>query len=252
MPTPLYDDPNFFDGYARIRDNPLSANDVLDMPAIESLLPPTLDGLRVLDLGCGTGGLCRYMAEKGAKVVLGVDVSERMLQVARDEGDANGRIVYAQIDIENFGVTPSGFDVIVSSLALHYIGDIYRIFASAHEWLAPNGTLVFSVEHPVTTAGLPPYEGWERDSENKRAAFRLTHYFDEGERVRTWIVDGVTTYHRTVSTYLNALIYHGFTVEQILEPTVSPDFARAHPQWESERQRPLFLCVKARKIPLGR
>lgn len=245
MPTPLYDDPAFFDGYARLRENPLSANDTIEIPAMQRLLPRRLEGLRVLDLGCGTGGFCRFFAEMRAEDVVGVDVSERMLIEARAAGNGDGRITYLQSGIENCDDSLGRFDLVISSLALHYVGDVESVFEQARRWLIRGGTFIFSVEHPMTTASLPPWEGWERDSENKRAAFRVTHYFDEGERVRSWIVDGVTTYHRTLSTYCNALIGSGFVIQEIMEPTITPEFAAQNPAFQSERHRPSFLCVKA-------
>lgn len=245
MPMPLYDNDAFFFGYARLRENPLSANDVIEIPAMRGLLPPQVEGLRVLDLGCGTGGFCRFLAERGAASVVGVDVSARMLDEAKQSGDCGGRTSYIQSGIENYDAPTRSFDLVVSSLALHYVADVAGVFARASKWLSPAGTFVFSTEHPLTTASLSPFEGWERDSENQKAAFRVNHYFDEGERVRTWIVDGVTTYHRTLSTYLNALTGAGFSIVQIAEPTVSPEFAREYAAFQSERHRPLFLCVKA-------
>ena len=248
MPTPLYDDAAFFDGYSHLRQNPLSANEVIEIPAVKALLPP-LAGLRVLDLGCGTGGLCRYMAEQGAATVIGVDVSARMLRQAQSQDDFNGRITYTQAGIENYDAPEGAFDVVVSSLALHYVDDISVAFARAAKWLASGGDFILSVEHPLQTAGIAPHEGWEKDAGGRRVAFRVNHYFDETMRVRTWIVDGVTTYHRTLSTYFNALTRAGFTILEVVEPAVSLEFAAQNPAFESARHRPLFLCVRAKTNP---
>ena len=48
----IYDNPEFFKGYIALRQNPHSANEMLEKPALFSLAP-VLDGKRVLDLGCG-------------------------------------------------------------------------------------------------------------------------------------------------------------------------------------------------------
>ena len=81
MPQNLYDNPEFFDAYQKLRAEPANENVVEEQPSIRSVLP-AIRGKRVLDFGCGAGEFCRWLKEQGASEVTGVDVSERMLQVA--------------------------------------------------------------------------------------------------------------------------------------------------------------------------
>jgi len=80
----IYDNPEFFKGYIALRQNPHSANEMLEKPALFSLAP-VLDGKRVLDLGCGCGENCAEFFRRGAASVTGLDISENMLSVARAE-----------------------------------------------------------------------------------------------------------------------------------------------------------------------
>ena len=61
---------------------------------------PDFKGKRVLDLGCGFGWHCRYAIERGAKSVVGVDLSEKMLQEAREK-ITSPLIEYVQKPIED-------------------------------------------------------------------------------------------------------------------------------------------------------
>jgi 2-polyprenyl-3-methyl-5-hydroxy-6-metoxy-1,4-benzoquinol methylase len=79
-----YDDPRFFRAYRRMREDPQSANELIEQPALRACLPP-LEDLEVLELGCGMGHLSLYLAEGGASRVLAADASKRMLTVARSE-----------------------------------------------------------------------------------------------------------------------------------------------------------------------
>jgi SAM-dependent methyltransferase len=72
----IYDEQSFYNGYRRLRDNPASANLLVEKPALFSLLPP-LEGKAVLDLGCGFGENCAEFARQGAANVLGIDISPR-------------------------------------------------------------------------------------------------------------------------------------------------------------------------------
>ena len=80
----IYDNETFFEGYKKIRENEANANNVFEIPALFSLLP-NLKGKSVLDLGCGFGEHCKGFIKKGAAKVVGVDISEKMLEVAREE-----------------------------------------------------------------------------------------------------------------------------------------------------------------------
>ena len=82
MTQNIYDDPGFFDEYARLERSVHGLDGAPEWPALRALLPD-LRGLRVLDLGCGYGWFCRWARESGAARVVGIDVSERMLQRAR-------------------------------------------------------------------------------------------------------------------------------------------------------------------------
>jgi len=88
----IYDDEEFFAGYQAMRDAKSGINEVVEQPALLTLLPP-LDDAVVVDLGCGDGQLCRVLVDKGAKSVLGVDPSARMLTLA-EKRTVDHRVLY--------------------------------------------------------------------------------------------------------------------------------------------------------------
>jgi 2-polyprenyl-3-methyl-5-hydroxy-6-metoxy-1,4-benzoquinol methylase len=82
MPQNIYDDPDFFAGYSSLERFGAGWERAAEHAELLALLPDA-HGRRVLDLGCGAGQLARYLATHGAAEVVGVDLSERMLELAR-------------------------------------------------------------------------------------------------------------------------------------------------------------------------
>jgi len=147
----IYDNPEFYEGYAELRETESGLNAALEQPALRRLLPQRFEGLRVLDLGCGFGDLTREIVASGATEVAAVDISERMLSEAQRRTH-DSRITYVRSAIEDFDVEPASFDVIVSSLTLHYIQDYNSVVRGIASTLKPGGVFAFSVEHPICTA----------------------------------------------------------------------------------------------------
>ena len=79
-----YDDEVFFEKYGQMARSRLGLSGAGEWETLEPLLPD-FAGKRVLDLGCGYGWHCIYAAEHGAAAVTGVDLSEKMLAVAREK-----------------------------------------------------------------------------------------------------------------------------------------------------------------------
>ena len=69
----------------------------------------------VLDLGCGFGWHCVYAINQGAKSVVGVDISERMLEQARKKTQSS-LIEYICMPKEDFEANANRFDIVLSSL----------------------------------------------------------------------------------------------------------------------------------------
>ena len=78
-----YDDEVFFQKYAQMDRSQKGLAGAGEWPALQKILPD-FTGRRVLDLGCGYGWHCKYAAEHGARAVLGIDLSEKMLRTARE------------------------------------------------------------------------------------------------------------------------------------------------------------------------
>ncbi len=218
--TELYDDPDFLAGYQQLRRERLGLNDDLEIPALTALLPLAA-GLRVLDLGCGEGALAERLAVGGAVEVLAVDASAAMLANAV----RHPRIRYQRSDIAVLSVAPESIDLVVSSLALHYLEDFDGLVGRISQWLSPGGRFVFSIEHPVVTA--------------------LDSYADEGPRQQNWLGAEVVKYHRTTSSVLGALLRHGFQLDAVAEPQPSLEQGRANPRLAIHRDRPPLLLVAA-------
>lgn len=249
----IYDNETFFEGYRKIRERKENANTLFEMPALFSLIPD-LTGKRVLDLGSGFGEHCRSFVEKGAAEVVGIDISEKMLAVARKE-NADPRIRYLHLPMEELGslVAERGgtFDVAVSSLALHYVEDFPGVVRNLARLLADGGLFVFSQEHPLDTCHAGG-DRWTRDADGNKLFLNVRRYSIEGERESVWFVDNVKKYHRTFSTIFNTLVENGFTVERMLEPVPSMDFMRTHPAESDLVHKPAFLLLRARKNAAGK
>ncbi len=243
-PQNIYDDPGFFAGYSTLERFGAGWERAMEHADLLALLPE-VDDRRVLDLGCGAGQLAHHLATAGAAEVVGVDVSERMLALARAER-AHPRVTYSREAVEQVVFPPARFDLVVSSLVFHYVDDYRAMVLRIAGWLAPGGVLVYSTEHPIFTARLPG-DGWVLDGAGRRTRWGMDRYADEGAREETWFVPGVRKVHRTLATLINGLVDAGLVVERVVEPIPSEQWLHDHPLARDERRRPMFLLVRARK-----
>ncbi|NMH70981.1 class I SAM-dependent methyltransferase [Bacillus sp. RO3] len=244
MKQNIYDDPTFFQAYMNLRKSGETYNDYLEQPAMKEELTD-LGGKSVLDLGCGTGGLAKFCVENGAISVVGVDISKKMINQALKENQ-DDRIQYVCGPIEDFKGPPASFDLIVSSLALHYIEDYDTLIRQLHTFLKPGGVFIFSTEHPVVTA-RKTMKNWWRNDKGEKLHWAMDHYRDEGKREQEWYVKGVVKYHRTLSTLINGLITQGFVLERLVEPLPTDKGLMLLPKLKNEERRPSFLILKSSK-----
>lgn len=242
MTQNIYDDPGFFAGYSQLPRSVHGLEGAPEWPSLRALLPDPA-GLRVVDLGCGFGWFCRWARENGAARVLGLDVSEKMLERAR-AASRDEAITYARADLEQLDLPASSLDLAYSSLALHYIQDLRRLVATVHRALVPGGRFVFSTEHPIYMA--PRHPGWRMDAEGRRS-WPIDSYLIEGPRVTNWLAEGVVKHHRTIGTTLTTLIRQGFTILHVEEWSPSDEQVAARPELAEERDRPMFLLVSAQR-----
>ncbi len=244
MKQNIYDQPGFFKGYRKMRDSQNQLNDLIEQLAMHSLLPE-VKGWSVLDLGCGAGDLCRRLNSLGAQEVVGVDISANMLELARKEIPPG--VVYHQQAMEDLAFPPESLDLVVSSLAFHYVADLPALFQKIYGWLKPSGLLLFSTEHPISTSAQGIHHGWIKDPSGNKLCWPVDCYSQEGRRESHWFVPGVIKYHRTISTIMNSLIRAGFTIQTVVEPVASDEDEKNWPNLKEARRRPPFLIVKAAK-----
>ena len=211
-----YDRERFFEKYSQMDRSRLGLAGAGEWESLEPLLPD-FAGKRVLDLGCGYGWHCIYAAEHGAAAVTGVDLSEKMLAVAREKTTAP-QVTYIRGDMAETPFPPESFDVVLSSLAIHYLPSFTDFLERVRQCLSPGGDFVFPVDR----------------------------YFEEGRRTARFLGEDVTKYHRTLTTYLDGLLTGGFQLLRVVEPQ-PPARMLGQPGMRDELRRPMMLLVSARK-----
>lgn len=244
MTHPLFDDETFFIEYKKLRERTDSFNILLEQPAFFAMLP-SVAGKRVLDLGCGFGDACRQYVQLGASTVVGLDISQKMLAEARRLTDTP-KVHYQSLDMDALVGLAGPFDLVTSSLAIHYVLDFPKLPREIWALLAEGGHFVFSQEHPLTTA---PEAGPEycRDEDGRPLHYKLTDYGREGGRSIQWFIDNVRKQHRTFSSIVNALVETGFRIEKLAEPMPTPEAVAINPELAKEFHKPSFLIIRASK-----
>lgn len=141
-----YNDPVFFEKYNQMPRSRQGLSAAGEWQTLEPLLPD-FAGKEVLDLGCGYGWHCIYAAEHGARQVTGIDLSDKMLAVARQKTSAPN-VEYRCCAIEDVDFSDSSFDIVLSSLALHYVEDYTGVVQNVHRDAAAGRRLSLFLRAP--------------------------------------------------------------------------------------------------------
>lgn len=211
-----------------------------DVPTEADLrLLGTVEGKRVLDLGCGTGHNAVVLATQGAKVIA-VDPSADRLAHARDRAEeADVRVELHQAGLADLAFLRSdSVDAAISVLALATVDDLARVFRQVHRVLKPEAQLICSFPHPAF-AMLDP---------TAPDPLRIARPYDQ-QGPSTWDLDGqeVQDHPRTIGEIFTTLHRSSFGVDQLLEPTASPSGRRSPHFADAMRTVPATLIIRARK-----
>lgn len=241
-----YDNEVFFENYKKLRANPLSYNEIVEFPEIKRQLPDVQDK-KVLDVGCGFGHLLKYIKTLQPKSVSGIDLSRKMIEECKKDTGLSDALFYQGDILETeFKET---FDLIVSSLALHYVEDFNQLAKKLNHLLEEGGTLLFTMEHPIQTASMSE-NIVGKDEEG--LYMRLDHYFNESKRTIYWngADYNVSKFHHKLDTIINSLIQNGFTIEYLKDLGDSPEVRKNFNEKKVHKLQtfPPFLLVKAKKV----
>ncbi|MCA9337337.1 class I SAM-dependent methyltransferase [Candidatus Saccharibacteria bacterium] len=197
-----------------------------EKPAIRAELPE-LNGLEVISIGCGSGVDARWLADNGAKRVVGIDISKGLLEIAKSN---NPDIEFREMDMEKLDFPDESFDLAYSSLAIHYIDDWTPALEEARRVLRPEGQYIFSCGHPIDSAMEYTTEGKYKYARLGRRVDTETDerivYGDylapttDGVKPVTGVLKDieVVVYHRTFAKMIEQILASGFTIERVVEP----------------------------------
>lgn len=117
-------------------------------------------GARVLDIGCGWGGMAMYLAERYDASVVGITLSEEQAKVARARAAERGLQSQVEIRLEDYRKTTGQFDAIVSVGMFEHVGrpQYNAFFRRVRDLLTKNGTaLIHSIGRSTPPGGTNPW-----------------------------------------------------------------------------------------------
>ncbi|MDI2588815.1 class I SAM-dependent methyltransferase [Psychrobacillus sp. NEAU-3TGS] len=190
-------------------------NTEYERPAMMKLLPIDVRDKHVLDAGCAAGWYTSKLVNLGA-VVTATDISPKMVEATKRRIVEKAEVLCLDLEKE-LPFENESFDVIVSSLVLHYMKDWSNPFSEFLRILKPNGTLLFSVHHPFMDIKL---------SEN--GDYFFTEYIVDQWKREGKLID-VPFYRRPLQEILSETLRY-FSLVKIVEPQPTKEFQMKEPE----------------------
>lgn len=196
------------------RREPSSLSDFTGRPPVFDLCG-SVEGLEIIDLGCGEGYCTRELASRGARSITGVELSQEMVDIAREqEAELRQGITYRQGDVTALDDADATYDLAVGVFVYNYVS-IAQMLASFREVfrvLRAGGHFVFAVPHPafsfIRREHAPPF--FFDVGGSGYFSGRDTQFQGEIHR-RTGVALPVQMVHKTIGDYLDGLRAAGFT-----------------------------------------
>ncbi|MEC8962300.1 MAG: class I SAM-dependent methyltransferase [Pseudomonadota bacterium] len=136
-----------YDRWAMVYDDDQNPLQALEGPLVQQACG-NVQGLRVLDMGCGTGRHTLWLAQAGAEVT-GIDFSEAMLAKAHEKAKGYSIDLIVHDLHQRLPFEAGQFDMIVSGLVLEHIADLAHYFSEIARVLGNPGRAVVSAMHPA-------------------------------------------------------------------------------------------------------
>lgn len=212
-------------------DNGSPYNAYYERPAMMEALSCSLKGKRVLDAGCAAGWYAVECMRQGA-VVTGIDISPRMVAAARERLAGKGTFLCHDLQ-EALPFEEDAFDVIISSLTLHYLENWSATFQEFQRVLKPGRIFLFSVHHPFMDF----------------TKFDCEDYFETTLLSETWhkptITIDVSFYRRPLQQIIQETTSF-FRLEQLIEPKPQEVMREVDEKaYHYLMRNPHFLIVRA-------
>ena len=194
----------------------------------------SVDGLAVLDIGCGDG---RVMAQLGnAASVLGVDGSIRLLDEASRFGETHQTALPSLAPVRDASV-----DLAIAVLVLEHLPSLGELFAEVARVVKPGGVFVTVVNHPLSTApGSAPVV----DPSDGEVLWRFGDYLSNGWHDEPVGDDTLRFYHRPLSVLLTAAATAGLNLERMIENGPPEASVERIPLLAGQRQLPRLAAVR--------
>jgi SAM-dependent methyltransferase len=202
-----------------------------------------VDGLDVVELGCGTAYLSSWLARRGARPV-GVDITPAQLDSARRQMAATGiEFPLVEANAEDVPLPDASFDLVVSEYGASLWCDPARWLPEAARLLRPHGRLVFLTNSMLVTLCVPSGPG---------VATETLQRAQRGMYAVSWEGDDGVEFHLSHGAWIDLLHGAGFEVERLVE-LYAPDGAETHEYYDLAtadwaRRWPVEDLWAARKI----
>ena len=227
----IYSDNKFARKYSENIETNL-INSFYEKPTTISLLN-IVEGMKVLDAGCGSGVYTEWLIQKGADVTA-VDYSKEMLSIAKEK-NLPAKFIEANLNYPLDFFEDEKFDLILCPLVIHYIKDLNLLFSEFNRILKPSGIFVFSTHHPFLDQKIHPE----------------TNYYKTELIEDRWTSYNVLmkTFKRPLSEIFRLLKINGFRTEDLLEPLPPEIMKENDPDlYYDIISLPRFIFLKAVKI----
>lgn len=234
--------------YTSFENRAVLRNSLVD-PAFFSLLGD-VKGKSVLDLACGSGYFTRPIKRLGANLVLGVDISQEMIRLAKDEETARPLgIDYFVGDVADIPVFGK-FDLVTAGFLLHYAStkkELEEMCNGIAKNLAPNGRFVTLNNSPVyPTSNTPQYGKTIEALEPIRDGSRLRLKFYNKDQTQNCSFD---FFHWSQESYESALEKAGLKDIRWIDihPTEEAITKLGKDFWNAWNKEPTTILLEARK-----
>lgn len=202
----------------------------------------------ILDMGCGFGDHSKKLSQKGAKKIIGFDLSKKLVKFANEQNIPNCEFEIGNMN-KKLKYKSNSFDIVFSSLAFHYIKNLNKLFSEISRVLKNKGLFIFSTGHPISDLINQSKLHMIGIKKIKGKLIIQGNYFDElPKETDLGSLGKMKIYSYTFETFIKTGLNNGFELI---------DYADAKPvssskEYDSEKYRltttlPTFILFKFRK-----